>query len=98
MTRDDLMRVIAHAVRRSFTFATETQALGAADTVLRDLKAMGVRILAPKRRSAQHGRTAEIASAERADGRGDLLDEQNETDRTGGACSGEHGHRSRPPG
>ena len=51
MTREDLLRLIARAVRRSFTFASEGQALGAADTVLRDLKAVGVRILAPRRRT-----------------------------------------------
>lgn len=49
MTREDLLRLIARAVRRSFTFASETQALGAADTVLRDLKAVGIRMLAPGR-------------------------------------------------
>jgi hypothetical protein len=52
MTREDLLRLIARAVRRSFTFASEGQALGAADTVLRDLKAVGVRILAPRKRTS----------------------------------------------
>ena len=36
MTREDLLRIIARAVRRSITFLSERQALGAADTVLRD--------------------------------------------------------------
>lgn len=48
MTREDLLRLIARAIRRSFTFASESQALGAADTVLRDLKAVGIRMLAPR--------------------------------------------------
>ncbi len=48
MTREDLLRLIARAIRRSFTFASESQALGAADTVLRDLKAVGIRMLAQR--------------------------------------------------
>ena len=36
MTREDLLRIIARAVRRSITFLSDRQALGAADTVLRD--------------------------------------------------------------
>lgn len=48
MTREDLLRLIARAIRRSFTFASDSQALGAADTVLRDLKAVGIRMLAPR--------------------------------------------------
>ena len=89
------MRLIARAVRRSFTFVTEGQALGAADTVLRDLKAVGIRILVPRRKP---GRTAATPSAEGVDGRGDLLNQQDEADRPGGACSRDHGDRSRPPG
>ena len=91
------MRLIARAVRRSFTFVTEGQALGAADTVLRDLKAVGIRILIPRRDPAQPGRRTANASAEGVDRRGDLLDQQDEADRAGGACSGDHGDRSRPP-
>lgn len=52
MTREDLLQLIARAVRRSFTFASDGQAIGAADTVLRDLKAAGIRLIArPTRRS-----------------------------------------------
>ena len=45
MTREDLLRLIARALRRSVTFISEGQAAAAADTVLRDLKAAGLRIL-----------------------------------------------------
>src|SRR3954463_11326442 len=48
MTREELLRLIARAVRRGLTFASETQALATADTVLRDLKAAGIRILPPE--------------------------------------------------
>jgi len=48
MTREELLRLIARAIRRGFTFASESQALGIADTVLRDLKAAGIRILGPQ--------------------------------------------------
>ena len=48
MTREDLLCVIARAVRRSVTFLSEGQARGAADTVLRDLKSLGVRITRPR--------------------------------------------------
>lgn len=44
MTREDLIRIIAGALRRSRTFLSEKDALAAADTVLRDLKAAGVTI------------------------------------------------------
>lgn len=44
-TREDLQRIIAAALRRSRTFLAEADALAAADTVLRDLKAAGVIIL-----------------------------------------------------
>jgi hypothetical protein len=50
MTREELLRLIARAIRRGLTFASESQALAIADIVLRDLKAAGIRILAPKRR------------------------------------------------
>ena len=50
MTREDLLRLIARAVRRSFTFASESQAMAAADTVLRDLRAVGIRMLRPRRK------------------------------------------------
>ena len=69
MTREDLLRLIARAVRRSFTFASEGQALGAADTVLRDLKAVGVRILAPRKRppsSANPGPAQRLRGDERS--------------------------------
>jgi hypothetical protein len=48
MTREGLLRIIARAVRRSVTFVSESQALAAADTVLRDLKSMGVRLSRPR--------------------------------------------------
>ena len=48
MTREDLLCVIARAVRRSVTFLSEGQARGAADTVLRDLKSLGVRMMRPR--------------------------------------------------
>lgn len=54
MTREDLLRIIARAVRRSVTFASDGQAWGAADTVLRDLKSVGVRILRPRPRAPTH--------------------------------------------
>ena len=50
MTRDEVLRVIARAIRRGMTFASESQALSIADTVLRDLKAAGIRILGPSKR------------------------------------------------
>jgi hypothetical protein len=67
MTREDLLRLIARAVRRSFTFVSEGQALGAADTVLRDLKAVGIRILAPRKNSAKPT-PGTPASSDRFDG------------------------------
>ena len=48
MTREDLLRLIARALRRSVTFISDSQAAAAADTVLRDLKAAGLRILLPR--------------------------------------------------
>ena len=48
MTREDLLRIIARAVRRSITFLSDRQALGAADTVLRDLKSVGIRMVRPR--------------------------------------------------
>jgi len=48
MTREELLRLIARAIRRGLTFASESQASAIADTVLRDLKAAGIRILAPQ--------------------------------------------------
>jgi hypothetical protein len=48
MTREELLRLIARAIRRGLTFASESHALAIADTVLRDLKAAGIRILAPQ--------------------------------------------------
>jgi hypothetical protein len=69
MTREDLLRLIARAVRRSFTFASEGQALGAADTVLRDLKAVGVRILAPRRRTPSRAMPSSSARPDGSSGR-----------------------------
>jgi hypothetical protein len=57
MTREELLRLIAGAIRRGLTFASESQALAIADTVLRDLKAAGIRILAPKRRQEKPDRS-----------------------------------------
>jgi hypothetical protein len=53
MTREELLRLIARAIRRGLTFASESQALAIADTVLRDLKAAGIRILAPQPKRRQ---------------------------------------------
>jgi hypothetical protein len=53
MTREELLRLIARAIRRGLTYASESQALGIADTVLRDLKAAGIRILAPQSKRKQ---------------------------------------------
>lgn len=47
MDRDDLMEIIAGSLCRSFNFLAQPEALGAADTVLRELKAAGVRIVGP---------------------------------------------------
>jgi hypothetical protein len=66
MTREDLLRLIARAVRRSFTFASEGQALGAADTVLRDLKAVGIRILAPRTRTSSPAKPRPVQSLGRS--------------------------------
>jgi hypothetical protein len=88
MTREDLLRLIARAVRRSFTFASEGQALGAADTVLRDLKAVGIRILAPrKRRSAALNAPL---SAEGIDSTGDESDDKDQADGRPGARKEQH--------
>ena len=92
MTREDLLRLIARAVRRSFTFASESQALGAADTVLRDLKAIGIRILAPRTRPAKPP-----GSPEREDQSGDLLKQHDEQDRAGHSGRRHHGPGSHPP-
>lgn len=92
MTREDLLRLIARAVRRSFTFASESQALGAADTVLRDLKAIGIRILAPRTRPAKPP-----GSPERVDQSGDLLKQHDEQDRAGHSGRRHHGPGSHPP-
>ncbi len=48
MTREDLLQLIVRSLRRSFTFDSEGQARGAADTVLRDLNVVGIRIFAPR--------------------------------------------------
>ena len=53
MTREELLRLIARAIRRGLTYASESQALSIADTVLRDLKAAGIRILAPQSKRKQ---------------------------------------------
>ncbi|HEX6102403.1 MAG TPA: hypothetical protein VF031_05090 [Alphaproteobacteria bacterium] len=92
MTREDLLRLIARAVRRSFTFASESQALGAADTVLRDLKAVGIRILGPRTRPAKPP-----GSPERVDQSGDLLKQHDEQDRAGHSGRRHHGPGSHPP-
>lgn len=50
MTRDDLMALIAEAIRRDLHPLVDLErARSAADTVLRELKAADVRIHAPKR-------------------------------------------------
>ena len=90
MTREDLLRLIARAVRRSFTFASENQALGAADTVLRDLKAVGIRILAP-RRPAHRDLARPRSSAQRVDPPREQIDQDDEPDRAGGSHSGDQG-------
>ena len=74
MTREDLLRLIARAVRRSFTFASESQAMGAADTVLRDLRAVGIRMLRPRRKgtlSAPPPRSPLRSSADELNAGGD---------------------------
>jgi hypothetical protein len=45
MTREDIVAAIASSLRRSLRFLSEGQARAAADTVLRDIKAMGVRLV-----------------------------------------------------
>ncbi|HXV25492.1 MAG TPA: hypothetical protein VED46_14680 [Alphaproteobacteria bacterium] len=74
MTREKLIRLIARAIRRSFTFASETQALGAADTVLRDLKAARIRIFSPRPEPSAGPalRQPPGGSADRLDHRDDL--------------------------
>jgi hypothetical protein len=91
MTREDLLRLIARAVRRSFTFASESQALGTADTVLRDMKACGIRIFGPRgktdaRRAA--GGADERGSAQSLDEARDRLNQDDQPQSTG--RTGEH--------
>jgi hypothetical protein len=88
MTREDLLRLIARAVRRSFTFASEMQALGAADTVLRDLKAVGIRILAPRELRPNRSRTGD--SSEGVDRAGDPLQGEEEAERGRGTRKEQH--------
>jgi hypothetical protein len=57
MTREDLLLLIARALRRNFTFASDHQAKAAADTVLRDFKAAGLRIF---RRRSSHPRRKDL--------------------------------------
>jgi hypothetical protein len=92
MTREDLLRLIARAVRRSFTFASEGQALGAADTVLRDLKAVGIRILAPRARPAKPP-----GSPEGVDQPRNLLKQHDQQDRAGHSGRRHDGPGSQPP-
>jgi hypothetical protein len=87
MTREDLLRLIARAVRRSFTFASESQALGAADTVLRDLKAAGIRMLAP-RWQADRPPNRRQGSADGADRARELIDQDDQPDRPGNSDGG----------
>jgi hypothetical protein len=91
MTREDLLRLIARAVRRSFTFASESQALGAADTVLRDLKAVGIRILAPRRRASPRP-VRSNPSAESADRAREQIDQEDQPDSSGNSGAGHHDH------
>jgi hypothetical protein len=48
-TRDDLIRLIAGSLKRSLTYLNSSQAEVMADSVLRDLKAAGLRIVRPKK-------------------------------------------------
>ena len=48
-TRDDLIRLIAGSLKRSLTYLNSSQAEAMADSVLRDLKAAGLRIVRPKK-------------------------------------------------
>ena len=43
-TRDDLLELIANALRLQLTYLSEDQALAVADTILRTLKAAGLSI------------------------------------------------------
>ena len=86
MTREDLLRLIARAVRRSFTFASESQALGAADTVLRDMKACGIRIFGPRGRASARsvvGMAEEKPSAQGLDEAGDRLHHDDQAEGRG---------------
>ena len=48
-TRHDLIRLIAGSLKRSLTYLNSSQAEVMADSVLRDLKAAGLRIVRPKK-------------------------------------------------
>jgi hypothetical protein len=48
-TRDDLIRLIAGSLKRSLTYLNSSQAEIMADTILRELKAAGLRIVRPKK-------------------------------------------------
>lgn len=49
-TREDLLRLIAQAVRLQMTYLSQKEALAAADTVLRSFKAAGLSIRRGKER------------------------------------------------